>query len=507
MPDLRKSVLSIDHLTHRFSGNGITACQDITLQAYEAEILALMGENGAGKSTLMFLLSGFLTPTEGSMSVPQGSSQKDRREYTGMIHQRPLLAGNISVFENIILEHEGPLSPPFYNVTKLKESISRVQERYSLPLDLNLKGIELTAPQIQRAELIRALWKKKSLIILDEPTASLSDKQSSKLFSLMKELKAEGKTIIFITHKIHEALITADRIAVLRKGKLVAVGETHIFGASEISHLMIGEALPRLSDPIHLMPRENKSEGSVVLELCNVDVTELGTRRLKDISLNLRAGEILGISGIRENGLTHLEDLLSGMIQPSKGRICINGRNRVPLSPFRLRRWGISYIPADRLRRGAAPDSTLAENLSVLKREISGGFKSYRKNILLWANDYIRDHRIKGRAEQQVGTLSGGNIQKMIVARELGGSPRLLIVSEPSWGLDFKSREALHNRLLKARDEGTAVLLLTTDLDEMLLLSDRACVLTEGNLTEILKNKEEWNRTFVGEIMTGADRV
>ncbi|QEN08580.1 ATP-binding cassette domain-containing protein [Oceanispirochaeta crateris] len=507
MSEIQQPVLTIKNVTHRFSGNNITACQNITLQAYKGEILALMGENGAGKSTLMFLLSGFLTPSEGSLSVAAGSSLRDRREFTGMIHQKPLLAGNLTVFENIILEQRGKSQNLFINPKILKKSISEIQQNYDLPLDLDMKGMDLTAPQIQRAELIRALWKKKSLIILDEPTASLSDKQIARLFTLMKQLKDEGKTIIFITHKIHEAVVTADRMAILRRGRLMAVGETRDFDASEISRLMIGEDSIHQTAPAQTKTEVSPSKGKVVLELSGVDVTELGTRRLKGLSLSLRAGEILGISGIRENGLTHLEDLLSGMIQPSKGEILINGRNRMPLTPYRLRRWKISYIPADRLHRGADPSSSLAENLSVLKREISGGFKSYRKNFILWSKKYIKDHNIKGSAEQRVGTLSGGNIQKMIVARELGELPRLLIVSEPSWGLDFKSREELHEQLIKARNNGTAVLLLTTDLDEMLQLSDRACVLTEGILSEISKNDKEWNRTYVGEIMTGADKV
>jgi ABC-type uncharacterized transport system ATPase subunit len=501
----QEPVLTIDKITHRFSENGILACRDISLQAYKGEILALMGENGAGKSTLMFLLSGFLIPSEGRMTVPSGSTPRARREFTGMIHQKPLLAGNLSVFENIILEQGGCHLNPIFNPKSLRRDISEIQERYDLPLDLDMKGMDLTAPQIQRAELIRALWKQKSLIILDEPTASLSDKQRDKLFALMKQFKEEGKTILFITHKIHEAIITADRLAILSKGQLMAVVNKKDFNASEISRLMIGESKP--GETVLRKSPGREDRGKTVLELMDVDVTELGTKRLKNISLHLDAGEILGISGIRENGLTHLEDLLSGMVQPSTGLILINGRNRIPLSPYKLRRWGISYIPADRLQRGADPNSTLAENLSVLKREISGGLSSYRKKLLLWAKEYIRIHKIKGLADQQVRTLSGGNIQKMIVARELGGSPRLLIVSEPSWGLDFKSREALHDQLFQAKDEGTAVLLLTTDLDEMLLLSDRACVLTGGVLSEISRNEEEWNRTFVGERMTGADRV
>jgi len=497
-----QAALTIKNLTHRFTENGITACRGITIEIKKGEILAFLGENGAGKSTLMFLLSGALTPTSGTISTPSGSTSKDRRDYIGMIHQKPILAGNLTVLENIILEGQGV----FFHPQSLAREISAVQKQYDLSLDLGLKAMDLTAPQIQRAELIRALWKKKQMIILDEPTASLSDSQSERLFLLMQQLKKEGKTIIFITHKIHEVLKTADRIAVLRKGELLGLRERENFNGTEISSLMIGEA-DYQQERIKSDPPGDKPLTGPVLELKNVDVQELGTRRLKEISFNLYPGEILGISGIRENGLTHLEDLLTGIIQPSGGKIIVKGKNNPPLTPFKLRRWGVSYIPADRLSRGAAPNSTVAENLSVLKRELSGGFKSYRKRILVWAGEYIRKHSIAGKPEQKVKTLSGGNIQKMIVARELGNTPRLLLVSEPSWGLDFKSREILHRQLLEARQKGTAVLLLTTDLDEMLFLSDRAFVLTEGSLIEISRNEKEWNRTYVGEKMTGADRV
>ena len=334
------TALIIKDLTHRFPENGITACRNISLQVSKGEIMAFLGENGAGKSTLMFLLSGAYTPSEGEIRVPGGSSPRDRRNYAGMIHQKPILAANLTVEENIILEGERV----FFNPRQIREEIRSVQEHYNLPLDISLKAGDLTAPQIQRAELIRALWKKKELIILDEPTASLSDSQAEELFILMNKLKEEGRTILFITHKIHEVFRTADRIAVLRKGELITVGSRNELKGSDISRLMIGEAdfqtgiLKATSPP-------GEVSGSPVLELRGVDVEELGTKRLKEISLSLYAGQIVGISGIRENGVAHLEDLLTGMIQPSRGQIFIHGKDRIPLTPFKLRRWTAAYFP------------------------------------------------------------------------------------------------------------------------------------------------------------------
>lgn len=495
------NILELENITQIFPENGITACSKISLNIRDSEILAIMGENGAGKSTLMFLISGFMEGTEGLIRSSRGTDSAARRALTGMVHQKPLLAGNLTVMENIIL---GP-EKGFFRKDRIVKEIKEVQNRYKLPLDLSLRARDLSAPQIQRCELIRALWKNKKIIILDEPTASLSPSQSEELFKLIFRLKEEGKTILFISHKIHEVMKVADRIAVLRRGELQGISEKTALTPSEISRQMIGE--DDSSEYLEVIKTAHKTDpGELpILELIDIEYSELGSKRLKKINFELYPGEILGMGGIRENGLSFIEDLLSGLIQPDSGAILISGENRMPLSPLKIRRSGISYIPADRLIRGADPESSLAENLSVLKKQSGTG--SYRSRLIRWAKTFIKEHGIKGEAEQLVKTLSGGNIQKMIVARELENTPPLLIVSEPSWGLDFKSRKRLHSQLIRARAEGIAILLLTTDLDELLSLSDRACVLTEGYLTEVRRDETEWNRNFIGEKMTGADRV
>ncbi len=495
-------VLELRNVTQIFAESGVRACHNISMKAEAAEILAVMGENGAGKSTLMFLISGFMTPGSGEILCRNGNSPASLRTLVGMVHQKPLLAGDLTVLENIILGPEKGL----FRKDILKKEIIKVQERYGLSLDLHLKAKQLTAPQIQRCELIRALWKEKEVLILDEPTASLSTTQSEELFELLKRLKEEGKTILFISHKIHEVMKVADRIAVIRRGELQGIKQKDRITPAEISRLMIGEN----DIPLELSPREAHSGRTAgadvpVLELSGIGYSEAGTRRLEGLNLALYPGEILGMGGIRENGLSFVEDILCGLVQPDSGVILLNGKNSMPLTPLKLRRNGISYIPADRLKRGAAPESTLAENLSVLKRQ--AGFGSYRKLLLSWAGQFIAEHAIKGEARQKVKTLSGGNIQKMIVARELENNPPLLIVSEPSWGLDFKSRERLHRQLIEARNEGIAILLLTTDLDELLTLSDRICILTEGRLSGIERTEAQWNRYYIGEKMTGADRA
>jgi len=496
-PDTTEPILAISGLTVTFPENGITACSGITFSVREGEILAVMGENGAGKSTLMNLLSGFIRPDSGTIRL--GNSAE-----VGMIHQKPILAGSMTVWENILMGHRNGRF--FLNPRRIAEKIRAVQDRYGLPLNIQLKCRELTAPQIQRAEIIESLLLDRKILIFDEPTACLSEDQIDELMTLIRRLQKEGRTILFITHKIQEAFRLADRIAVLRKGTLRLLRETAVTTPAAVSTAMIGEG-PEPAPAGDTPAPSRRTDTGPVLELSGVTCLNQGTERLKDIGLSLYPGEILGIAGIRENGLAVLEDLLTGLLHPHKGKMFLNGKDITPLTPYRLRKLGISYIPADRLTRGASLESTLAENLILLKRKLTGSSRSYRTGQRNWAEHLIRRSGIDGLPDQQVKTLSGGNIQKLIVARELSEKPSLLIISEPSWGLDFSSRERLHRQIMKTRSGGAAVLLLTTDIDELLVLSDRIAVLTGGELTESPAPAARWTRKTIGDRMTGADRL
>ncbi|OQY35220.1 MAG: hypothetical protein B6241_01610 [Spirochaetaceae bacterium 4572_59] len=496
------SSIVLTEITRSFRKNGIKACDNISFSVKNGEILAIMGENGAGKSTLMHILSGFMKADRGSLVFPADPDQN--HPSVGMIHQKPILAGNLNVWENIALGH--PQKSLVVKPAELSSSIRRIQENYGLALDLSMKGWELTAAQIQRAELLECLLLDRKILIFDEPTASLSEQQAEELLLLLKRLKGEGRTILYITHKIKEAYHLADRIAVLRKGKLKMISPVGEISPEAVSEAMIGKGA-EIPDMIRKAERKTFSEAVPVLELKNINYSHQGSIRLKDLSLQLHAGEILGIAGIRENGLACLEDLITGAVRPQSGKILLKGKMIPYLTPFRFRKHGISYIPADRLKRGASLDSTLGENLILLKRKLEGNAGSYKTKLIQWAKKLISKGEIEGQAEQKVRTLSGGNIQKMILVREMHEAPALLIISEPSWGLDFSSREKLHYQISNARSRDAAVLLLTTDIDEILILSDRIAVLTGGELSETAPAGQDWNRKTIGERMTGADRL
>ncbi len=495
-------LLRLKDLGYAFPANGIPVLKGISFAIRQGEILGIMGENGAGKSTLMFLLSGVFPPGRGEISMAEdssGASPASLRRLCGMVHQKPLFSSDLSALENIILDSSAFLS----RKGKAEKEIAAIQETYALPLALNTKGKELSAPQIQRCELIRALWKDKKIIILDEPTAGLSEKQSRELFKLMENLKKEGKTLLFISHKIPEVMKTADRIAVLRHGELCALRKTEDYSPRELSALMVGKGNPLQRKTLPVLPEA--SQEKPVLELRDVAFSEGEKQDFKGISFKVAKGEILGIGGIRENGLDQLEDLLAGIRQPLSGNIIFKGRETRTLNPYRLRRMGVTYIPAQRLKRGSSPESSIAENLSILRPRIPWG--DYHRGLLKWAGSIIRSQSIKGEAQQKVKTLSGGNVQKMIAARELMGQPQLIIVSEPSWGLDFKSRERLHRRLIETAAAGSAVLILSTDLDELLILGSRIAILSRGELHPIKNCPRERNRFYLGEKMTGAGEL
>ncbi len=487
--------IELKDVTKAFPQSGIIACNRITFSVNKGEILCLMGENGAGKSTLMHILSGFYSPDQGAVSFPQN-------EDVGMIHQKPILAGGLAVWENIALGHRD--SSFRIQPSRQKERIRAVQEKYDLPLDLNRMTYELTAAQIQRAELLESLVLDRQILVFDEPSASLTDQQTENLIKLIRRLKEEGRTILYITHRIQESFSLADRIAVIRKGELKLIKPLSELTPGDVSEAMIGRENP---DPEKKREFANRAprKKEVLLRLENISYDEQGAARLKNISADLYGGEILGIAGIRENGLIFLEDLITGAIRPREGRFLLKGKAIPYLTPYRFRKHGISYIPADRLTRGASLESTLGENLILLKRKLKGSGKSYRTRLRDWAVHLIKKAEITGHPDQPVKTLSGGNIQKMILTRELHEDPSLLIISEPSWGLDFSSREKLHKQILQARDQGAAVLLLTTDIDELLILSDRIAVLTAGELTHTPPEEGVWTRKTIGERMTGAD--
>ena len=465
-----------------------------------------MGENGAGKSTLMNVICG-LTPVDkgyfsvGETKIKTHNPRQSSLAGIGMVHQHPKGAGSLKVIENIILGYEPRFFGLFTNTKKAEESIKSIQIQYNLPLNLQLTCSELNSAQIQRMELIHILYKRKNIIIFDEPTASLSDHQIEKLFETILRLKKEGRIILFISHKLNEVFKIADRIAVMRKGRLISLKKTMDLTPEFVARDMMGEN-ESLNYPIR--NREyHRDDSPLKYSIENLSFKKTESEYLKDINLKIHRGEILGIAGIRENGLELLEDIISGMKHPHNGELILNGKNVSRDEPSSLRAKGISYVPADRLNRGVSSNSTIAENLILLnyKRMHKMGILA-PASINKWAESVQDTYKIDGNPQQQIKHLSGGNIQKVILSRELRENPDLIIICEPSWGLDFRSRNRLHEELDQTAKRGTSVLLISSDIDEILALSDRIAVLYDGQIN-INKSKSDMNRTKIGEYMLG----
>jgi ABC-type uncharacterized transport system ATPase subunit len=454
----------------------------------------------------MHILCGTVPVDEGSFSVSgkdikSFSPEKSSQAGIGMVHQHPKGAGKLSVIENIILGYEPLKFRLFTDLKKAEQKIQLIQKTYNLPLNLSLKGSDLNSAQIQRMELIHLLYNNKNILIFDEPTASLSDHQIDELLQIIFTLKDEGKTILFISHKLNEVFRVADKIAIMRKGKLILSEFVQNVTPVKVALEMIGES-EELNYPLRNRQAQYNNTPSLY-SMEDLYYKKSDSEYLEGINLEIRQGEILGIAGIRENGLELLEDIISGMRHPDKGQLILNGKNVTGYNPALLRAKGVSYVPADRLNRGVSSDSTIAENLIILnyKRMHKLGILA-PASINKWAEGVQEIYKIDGKPQQQMKHLSGGNIQKVILSRELRENPDLIIICEPSWGLDFRSRNRLHEELSLTAKRGTSVLLISSDIDEILALSDRIAVLYDGKIN-VCRNTSEMNRTLIGEYMLG----
>nr|WP_246434132.1 ATP-binding cassette domain-containing protein [Spirochaeta isovalerica] len=500
--------MTISEISKCFPPGYVNACDDINLQIKKGTITAVVGENGAGKSTLMNILCGTVMPDRGSFStasgpVEPGSPGKSAGAGIGMVHQHPMCSSSLSVLDNIILGFEPRKHYFLTNRKEARKYIASLQEEYRIELDLDSPCSELNSVQIQNMELLHLLYLDRDILIFDEPTASLSEIGTEFFFSRLKRLKEEGKTIIFISHKLKEVFLMADEIAVMRKGKILLHKRAENLNPEEVASLMIGRK-GDLSFPERERP-EGENHGRRLYELKKTGYRKSESRFLENISLNIKEGEILGITGIRENGLELLEDIISGMIHPQEGKLYFNGRDVSRSGPAELRKMGISYVPADRLNRGISRDSSIAENLILLNYK-----RMHKMGVLIpssvkrWTKEIQSTYSIEGEPQQPIRHLSGGNIQKVILSRELEEKPDLIIISEPSWGLDFNSRNRLHRELDRTAGRGTAILLISSDIDEILTLSDRIAVLYNGKVV-MQKKRVETDRSMIGNAMLGLE--
>ncbi|AEX85866.1 ABC transporter ATP-binding protein [Marinitoga sp. 1135] len=491
--------------------NGVTANKGVDLKVKKGEIHALLGENGAGKSTLMKILFGFERATEGEIyyngeKLENHTADKAIELGIGMVHQHFMLVPSLTVVENVVLGME-PTKGFSIDLKKATEFVEKEMNKYGLPVPLHEKVKDISVGMKQRVEIIKTLVRGADLIILDEPTAVLTPQETVELFKALKNLTAAGKTVIFITHKLNEVKEIADRITVLRRGKTVGEAEVKNITEKDMSRMMVGR------DVDLNIEKKPAQPGNVVLEVKNLHFTRNdGVKMLKGVSLALREGEILGIAGVEGNGQTELVDIITGMEKPEDGEIFVFGKNMKDSdNPHEFRKAGMSFIPADRMIWGASKEDTIEENLisdRFYKEPFSKrGVLSY-KAITENAKKMIKEFDIRTDGPKTaVKMLSGGNIQKVVVAREFTANSKIIIADQPTRGIDIAAADFIRRRLVKERDNGVGVLLVSADLTELLETSDRIVVMYHGEIVAKFDDVSQLTETILGEYMLGIKKM
>jgi len=477
-------VLELRGITKRFPG--IVANDGIDFDLRRGEVHALLGENGAGKSTLMNILYGLYTPDEGEILVRgepvRISSPGDAiARGIGMVHQHFMLIPVMSVTENIVLAVEPRRDGILLDYGAARERVSELARSFGFAIDPDAKIQDITVGQQQRVEILKALYRRADILILDEPTAVLTPQEAVELFGILRNLQREGMSIIFISHKLNEVLDIADRVTVLRRGKKVetvpAAGATE----EELARRMVGR------DVVLRIDKGVSQPGEPLLTVEDLHVRDdRGLEQVRGVSFEVRAGEIVAIAGVDGNGQTELIDALTGLRRADAGRIVVEGRDVTGANARKHFELGVGHIPEDRQRRGLVLEFTLAENIGLhdyRKRPYSRLGWLYPKRLLERARRLIAEFDVRGGGPKTAGgALSGGNQQKVILAREIDRDPRILIAAQPTRGLDVGAIEFVHRRLVEERDEGRAVLLVSLELEEVLSLADRILVIYEGEI-------------------------
>jgi simple sugar transport system ATP-binding protein len=499
-------VVNMQDIVKRFPG--VLANDDVNFELREGEIHALLGENGAGKSTLMNILAGLYLPDGGSVYIKgnqvEFSSPKDAIEAgIGMVHQHFMLVPTQTVTENILL---GLDEPRFrMQLSNYEKNVSYIGEQFGLNVDPKAKIWQLSVGEQQRVEILKMLYRGADILVLDEPTAVLAPQEIEDLFKTLKSMVEEGKSVIFISHKLQEVMEIADRVTVLRKGKVTAAGyPTAGSSRADLARLMVGR------DVLFQLEKEPRIPEEVVLSVEEVRAeNDKGLLALDGISFQVRAGEIVGLAGVAGNGQNELAQIISGLRECTGGRITINGEDISNQPVIAGIKQGLSYIPEDRTHVGTSPNLSITDNV-IMKRyrkpPIARGLRIDMTEATGFANDLRETYNIiVPNVETPARMLSGGNLQRVILAREISEEPAVMVAVQPTRGLDVGAIEGVHRLLLSQRETGSAILLISEELEELMSLSDRILVIYEGKIMgELSPNEDIENEVeMIGLMMTG----
>ncbi len=487
--------------------NGIAASKDVDFFVNEGEIHALMGENGAGKSTLMKMLFGLEQPSSGTIEIRGEKVEITSPEVAiskgiGMVHQHFMLVPSLTVAENMVLGMEPKKRALFIDYKKAVKLTEEYATRFNLPVDANAKVMDIPVGMKQKVEILKALVRGAKILILDEPTAVLTTQETEELFKELVNLKNQGYTIIFISHKLKEIKAITDRLTILRGGRSMGVYNTNDVSEQDISRLMVGR------DVVLNVEKDQAQPGETVLDVRDLRYrNQWGRQMLKGVSLTVRRGEILGVAGVEGNGQRELVDMLFNIHVPDSGEAYVNGKSIIGKKEREIRDLGVSHIPEDRMLYGIAGDQSIEENMIAdryTQKRFNNGPLFNMKAIHEESDKLIEDYLVLCKSgKQQVRMLSGGNIQKVVVAREFSCDPSLIIADQPTRGIDVGATEFIRKKLVELSRGGAAVLLVSADLNEVMELSDSLIVLYGGEIVAYFEDTSKLTDLEMGEYMLG----
>ncbi|MCL2180554.1 MAG: ABC transporter ATP-binding protein [Treponema sp.] len=494
------NVVELRNISKQYQSGNKKANNNISLNVKKGEILCIAGENGAGKTTLMNILYGLEKPDNGEIYI-NGDKQEIKSAFfarklgIGMVHQHFMLFPDYTVAENIVMGNEPLMMGIFFDKKKAREISQKIITENKFPINCETKVSELTLGQMQQVEIYRLLNRDAQIIILDEPTSILTETESVSLFKTLKDFADSGKSIIMITHKLHEIKQAGDRAAVLRNGELVGIRNVIDIDEHEIAAMMMGNDEFEYGKKIKNIKQKKNNEPVIAFENVTVKRKNQEKLLLDNVSFSVSSGEILGIAGVGGNGLGVIEAVLGGFLHPVSGKVFHRGKDISRLNTRALRKQGLSYVPADRINTASAKDATIAENIIINRR-----YDGIKNNAFI--EELINKYNIDcPSAGENASTLSGGNLQKLILAREIDWFKDYIVFSQPSWGLDAASSAFVLKQIDELRGKGAAIILISANLDEIIELSDKIIVMNSGRIAGVFTDFDASVKSEIGKCM------